>query len=598
MNLLFFVATILASGGLLWVVVTRNRELYSARVFSLVLVLLIGYLLVHSLHFSTGQVGDVTLLDQGCHSFLVLLLVGVTYFAWVMPDRTSAPGWIIPVLLVPALLLLVAIWTGGIIAQSHFHGETFEPHFGPLYPMYVLWFGATSAFALITIVVRIRREQDPVRRSQMNFMLVGLVVTLTIAYLLGAVLPWTSDIYQFVELSPLSFLFGMVLFAAYAIGRHGLFSDALERIGRFSINQKIFLAAAILVPIIILAVQIPIGRMILGIHAEAEWTRFVIVNLLGALLVSATLAFLVITIISKPLQRLKTQSEEIARGNYEARSGIRSADEFGEVSVGFDRMVDSLRQVHQSLYRKIEELQQAYHELSETQKKVIESEKLAALGRMAAGLAHEIKTPLTSIKMNSELLSRTPSLSSDEHDSLNIIHKELQRLEGLVKDVLLFARPAKLESSLVDLDALVREVLDQCSPEFTSRSIGVKTELGLDNMTIPCDQGKIRQVLLNVLGNAADAIKKDGKITVRSSLADDSRYVLVEVEDTGEGIPLGQLEKLFDPFFTTKASGTGLGLSISKRIVEQHSGKIEVASQEKKGSTFRIELPIKTHGPL
>ncbi len=315
-------------------------------------------------------------------------------------------------------------------------------------------------------------------------------------------------------------------------------------------------------------------------------------RLLGGLLVSATLAFVVISIISKPVQRLKRQSEEIARGNFGARSEIRSADEFGELSAGFDGMAQSLQQVHETLYRKIEELEEAYNELSETQKKVIESEKLAALGRMAAGLAHEIKTPLTSIKMNSELLGRTLSLSKDDQDSLDIIQKELRRLEDLVKDVLLFARPTELSYSPVELDVLVREVLEQCKPEYSSRGIRVKIGLGLDNVSILCDQGKIKQVLLNVLGKAADAIRRDGTITVRTTLTRERSSVSVEVEDSGEGIPPDHIDRLFEPFFTTKATGTGLGLSISKRIVEQHGGKIEVASQVKKGSTFHIELPV------
>ncbi|MFQ5799207.1 MAG: ATP-binding protein [Bacteroidota bacterium] len=595
MNLLFFIATILAAGGLLWVVVARNKELYSARLFSLVLALLIGYLLIHSLHFAMGRVGDVTLLDQGCHSFLVLLLVGVTYFTWVMPDRMSAPTWVIAVLLVPALLLLVAIWTEQVIAESHFRGEMFEPHFGPLYPIYVLWFAAISAFALTVIALKLRKEQDPDRRVQLNLVLIGLVVTLTITFLLGAVLPWTSGIYQLVELSPLSFLFGMVLFVAYAIGRHRLFSDALERVGRFSINQKIFVAAAVLVPMIILTIQIPIGRLILGIHAETEWTRFIIVNILGGMLVSATLAFVVIAIISKPLKELRKQSDAIAHGNFEAVSGIRSADEFGELSFAFDQMAQSLRDVHRSLYAKIEELETAYKELDLTQKKVIESEKLAALGQMAAGVAHEIKTPLTSIKMNTELLNRTLVLSGDEQDSFGIIQKELNRLEALVKDVLSFARPTELDRSSVDLVMLVKEVVDQYAPEYSSRGIRVRTGVGLSNRTVLCDRAKIKQVLLNVIGNAADAIKTQGTITVRTSVDEQRGCAVVEVDDTGEGVPVDQLGKVFEPFFTTKPSGTGLGLSISRRIVEQHGGKIEVASQVNKGSTFRIELPLQTN---
>jgi len=234
--------------------------------------------------------------------------------------------------------------------------------------------------------------------------------------------------------------------------------------------------------------------------------------------------------------------------------------------------------------------------LVESQALVERQEKLASLGMLAAGVAHEIRNPLTAIKAWLFIQRKHLTPGTLEHDDADVIANEITRLERIVKDVLLFARPSEPHLATVEANAPLREVQALLAPQLASTGIHLIHENGTE-ARICIDSEQIKQVLINLVQNAADSIGQDGTITMRARsssmrLAERAgETVVLEVADTGKGIPPQVEKRLFDPFFTTKDSGTGLGLSIAARIIEKHGGALQYQTQVNRGTTFGVVLP-------
>jgi len=227
-------------------------------------------------------------------------------------------------------------------------------------------------------------------------------------------------------------------------------------------------------------------------------------------------------------------------------------------------------------------------------------EKLASLGMLAAGVAHEIRNPLTAIKARLFTLQNRVAFDASAHKHIEVIAGEISRLERIVKDFLLFARPSDPELVTVSADRPLREVQSLLGSQLERQKI----RLVLAEATaapIRVDLQQIKQVLINLVQNAADSIGQEGTITLRARSESNHlqgthrRVVILEVGDTGHGIPAEVEKRLFDPFFTTKESGTGLGLSVAARIVEKHGGALQYQTQLNRGTTFGIVLPQADH---
>lgn len=219
-----------------------------------------------------------------------------------------------------------------------------------------------------------------------------------------------------------------------------------------------------------------------------------------------------------------------------------------------------------------------------------ESRRLASLGAFAAALAHDIRTPLTSIQMNVQILSSRVELGESDREYLDIAQEEISRLTRSVGEILEYARPLALNHAAEDIGDFVDDLARSVATLYAERGVRVEVVRELDGeCVIPVDLARLRRAMLNLLDNAVDASPRDAAVTLR--VRSDSECVRLSVEDRGRGIPADTLSRVFDPFFTTRPDGTGLGLAIARNVVRAHGGQVEVASEPERGTTFTVTLP-------
>jgi signal transduction histidine kinase len=240
------------------------------------------------------------------------------------------------------------------------------------------------------------------------------------------------------------------------------------------------------------------------------------------------------------------------------------------------------------------------HQLRQSHAILERNEKLASLGTLAAGVAHEIRNPLTAINVRIHSLKRDLPQGSSEHEDATVIDSEIKRLERIVQAFLQFARPAEPKFVTVSADSLLVRVRALLGGQLEKTAIQLLLESPPD-LWVRADPQQVEQVLINLVQNAAESIEHDGVIRLRAR-KDTARLagrscpvVVLEVSDTGKGIPPEVQKRLFDPFFTTKEEGTGLGLSIATRILEQQGGAVQYTTQLNKGTTFMLLLPEAKH---
>jgi signal transduction histidine kinase/HAMP domain-containing protein len=240
-------------------------------------------------------------------------------------------------------------------------------------------------------------------------------------------------------------------------------------------------------------------------------------------------------------------------------------------------------------------LQGQMAELKEAQEQLIQSAKLAAIGELAANMAHEINTPLTSIIGFTEIIKDESDIGIIRN-RLDIIEKESMRARDIVRGLLHFAKKRPLQLSTLDMNQVMREVMPLIESQARMNNVEIMEEYGELPGTVG-DPNQLKQVFINIINNAVSSMSGGGKLFVRTTRQGDC--IMIGVRDTGHGIPKDQLRRIFEPFYTTKKDkGTGLGLSISDRIIREHGGKIEVESIEDQGSTFTVTLPVKPALPL
>ena len=257
------------------------------------------------------------------------------------------------------------------------------------------------------------------------------------------------------------------------------------------------------------------------------------------------------------------------------------------VSVVADGDIQNLDRQLQYIIRRVEEAAESFRQ---QQRELYRAEQLAAVGQLAAGVAHEIRNPLTGVKLLVEAALRAKNSKPLTTDDLRVIHREIGRLEQTVQGLLELARTPHPQPVLCDLREVVRQATELVRVRADQQHVAIALRLGEEPVLASVDRGQLHKVLVNLFLNALDSMPLGGNLTV-SLEAPPGKAVSLTVTDTGAGILPEILPRLFTPFTTTKATGTGLGLSISRRIVEEHGGRISASNRPEGGACFAISLP-------
>ncbi len=379
---------------------------------------------------------------------------------------------------------------------------------------------------------------------------------------------------------------------------------------------------------------IPIGDVMM--HLMESQRMILIWVILDAVVLIVFGSFLLSRVLVTPLKELVQLTQKISEGDFSQMIEVHSRNEIGQLISSFNRMIERLKENQESLDNHLDSLEAANRQLKQAQEELIRTEKLASIGRFAAGVAHEVGNPLGAILGYTGILLKNGIDREESKDYLRRIEKEIERINRIVRELLDFSRPSKFEIRDLEVNKVVENTLSLISYQKNFKNIQTRLNLQPNLPMIKGDESQLSQVLINIILNGADAMPDGGTLEIQSGeyVVGDSfpspsrvhrpyarrrkgdpvesdyfhlrktdpiaalltkfsrgdRLVRIRISDTGVGIKKEDLERIFDPFFTTKSpdKGTGLGLSISLRIVESMGGEIRVESDIGKGSTFKL----------
>ena len=341
---------------------------------------------------------------------------------------------------------------------------------------------------------------------------------------------------------------------------------------------------------------------------KSQAIQVVSISIAFILLFALTIGLLLQRLIYLPLKDLEAGAKDVAGGKLDQAIPVRSGDEFGLVAGSFNQMTAALDQSRQEMRDLVQTLEhkvsERTQELLAAKAEVAQGEKLASIGVLASGIAHELNNPLTGVLTFTSLMRKKAPEGSEDAEDLDLVIRETKRCASIIKRLLDFAREKVPVKGFFSLDRVIEDTVRFVERPASLQQIEISTDLDPGLPQIWGDADLIKQVILNLMVNAQQAIEGKGTVTVRSrpyaasvnakTGVDAMPMVEIAVIDTGCGIPQANLQRIFDPFFTSKevGKGTGLGLSVSYGIVKAHGGRITVESVVGTGTTFRIYLPI------
>ena len=515
-------------------------------------------------------------------SFIIALLMqcALVVFAWVFPEDSRIPKKRAAVLFAPSLVLIPAAVFGLLWHKVGFINDQFVIDLAPLAYAFVGYVYLVFGYGALILFQKYRKYRNTQKGQQVGAILWALAITGIFKTLANIVLPYFGGY----ELLPFSAIFVLpgVLIYAYAISNFKLFSlqSALDQFRLFPIAYKIALSIATVAILSFIIFQIPIVWWAFqdGETFEA-WRRYLVFSVISALVPNLVLVLLIVRTISRPLGRLTVAAVQVTHGEYGTEVDLRkSNDEIGLLAESFNEM-------SRKMADDIEQLRQLNEQL-------IRTEKLAAMGTLSAGLAHEVNNPLASISSLIQMMQAKNDLNDDTNEKLKLISTQINRITQVTRDMMDFARIRPAAKSPVAINQLIEASLRLANFDKSFQKLRLKKDLAENLPTVFADQDQLQQVFLNLFLNARDAMPNGGELSIATS--ETKKEITIQIKDDGSGIDEKNIKQIFDPFFTTKPAGkgTGLGLAVCYGIITAHGGRIEAAANAANGTTFFIVLPI------
>jgi len=519
-------------------------------------------------------------------SFVIALLMqcSLVVFAWVFPENARTPRRRAAVLFAPCLVLIPAALSGFLWNSITFENGKFSIDLAPLAYAFVAYVYIVFFFGTVVLLRKYRKYRGTQKGQQVGAILWGLGITGVLKTLANIVFPYFGY-YGLLPFSSIFVLPGVVIYA-YAILNFKLFSlqTALDQFRLFGVTYKIALTIALVAICSFLLFQVPIvwWSFRYGMDLEA-WRKYLVFSVITALVPNLLLVLLILRTISRPLQRITLAAVQVTEGEYGTQVDLRKTnDEIG-------LLADSFNEMSGKMAADIEQLK-------ELNAKLIRTEKLAAMGTLAAGVAHEVNNPLASISSLIQMIQSEDEINNETHEKLKLISSQINRISRVTKDMTDFARTRPSTKQAADINSIVETSLRLAKFDESFQKLDVAIHLEPSVSTINADVDQLQQVFLNLFLNARDAMPNGGRLSIESREIESE--CVVTVGDSGSGIDQKTANQIFDPFFTTKPAGkgTGLGLAVCYGIVTEHGGTIEVANAEAQGTKFVVRLPVMKNG--
>ena len=521
-------------------------------------------------------------------SFVIALVLqfSLVVFAWVFPENRPVPWKRAAVLFAPGAVFIPATLAGLLWEDVRFAGGQFRIRLTPLAYAVGLYIYLVFGYGFYQLHLKYRRYRGRLWAQQLGAILWALVITGALTTLATIALPLLG-VYTLLPFGPVFVLPGVLVYA-YAISNFKLFSlqSALDQFRLFPIAYKVALSIALVAVFSFLIFQVPIvwWSFQAGETAEA-WRRYLVFSVITALVPNLLLVALVIRVISRPLRRLTEAAVQVAGGAYGTEVALKSNDEVGLLASSFNEM-------SRKMAADIERLKALNEQL-------VRTEKLAAAGTLAAGVAHEVNNPLASISSLVQILQTRAAAGDDRQSAetrelLRLVQTQIARITQVLRDMMDFARQRPPAHAPLDVRRTLEASLRLASFDKTFKRLRVTCDFDPRAPLVSADADQMQQVFLNLLLNARDAMTDGGELKVSTRYDEAGRELTVEIADTGPGIAPEHRAHIFDPFFTTKpaGAGTGLGLAVCYGIVTAHGGRIEVAPNDGRGTRVRVVLPV------
>ncbi len=326
--------------------------------------------------------------------------------------------------------------------------------------------------------------------------------------------------------------------------------------------------------------SVKIGLSMEEARAEIRDTHIILILIAGlGLLVGILGSVLLSKGITTSLKKLVDGTVRISRGDFSHRIDLASHDELGDLAASFNQMSEQL-----FLTKK---------RMEEASKRLVHAEKLASIGRLSASIAHEIRNPLTSVKLNVQKIAESECWGEVERGHLDITQEGIDHIENFIKELLNFTRVSELNFLQFPMEQIIDSSLKIVADSLELKNIRVRKDYDKDLPSVYVDGDKMRLVIVNILRNAYEELDEGGEIDITLSLIEEEedKKIRIEISDNGRGIAETEWENIFEPFFTTKSAGIGLGLANAQKIVEQHNGSIRIIKKEGRGACFEILVP-------